>query len=104
MPQHLGFIDSVRTATSSMMKQPVLATCSEGQLNHRTVVGVSREAITKLWDVMESMSLSCMSTTHRSYVMMGRNSSHYMQLFSNMPTPISMRTSRVSSYLDGCQE
>lgn len=100
---HLGFIDAVTTATSSMMRQPtvgmktivMLALCSDGyEINHRVLVGVSREAMMKLWDIMESKSMSFMAETYRHQVMLGRSSSHYFQLFTNMPTPISIRTSK----------
>ena len=103
MPNHLGFVDAIKSSTSSMMRQPkvgmktvaMLAICTDGYaINHRTVAGVTREAMSKLWDLIESKSLSFMDAQHSRMIMMGRSSTHYLQLFSNMPTPISMRTSR----------
>lgn len=100
---HLGFIDAVSTGTSTMLRQPtvgmatiaMMALCTDGyEINHRTVVGVSREAMGKLWDIIASTSSRFIDRRYREYVLLGRSSSHYMQLFRNMPTPISMRTSR----------
>lgn len=105
-PEHLGFMNSLKIETSKMTRPhavgmvsiALMALCSTGyEINHITVIGISREAMIKLWNIMSSKCSDAIAEDYRRIVMMNRSSLHYMQLFKNLPTPKSMRTSKDDS-------
>lgn len=102
-PRVRGFIHAIEVAVEGTRKPPkigmisvaMMALCSMGyEINHMVVSGLTREAMAKVWSVIEANTSSIRHTGSVSTILMGRCREHYLQLFDNMHTPISMRTSK----------